>query len=156
VDADGAAASGTGPSFFFVGDELPDSMLLDVSEVLDHAHPVFRPVSFIQRLHSGAGVFFTLVAEFPVVFAQFVAVLDYTFYATRGFVFVAFPAAGAFVLFPQIGHADSAVHPARGDQFVCDVRLISHLNLTRWSKIKVKENHGLTRINADICAVGAN
>jgi len=100
VHANNAAAFRAGPSCFFTPDKLADAILFDVSKIFNHAHSVFCSVSLIQRLHSRAGIFFALEAELPVVFVQFITVLDYAAYTTWRFVFIAFPATGAFVFFP--------------------------------------------------------
>ena len=58
--ADRAAAFGAGPSRFFVFYEFPNSKPSDIFKVLDHAHGIVGPVSFIQMLQALTGEFFTL------------------------------------------------------------------------------------------------
>ena len=59
MDADRSSTFGAGPFNFFVPEELPDTMILNVLKVINHAHAVFCPVSFIQLVKWGAGVLVT-------------------------------------------------------------------------------------------------
>ncbi len=59
MDANDPAAARTFPAFLFAAEELSDTFLFDIFKVLEHAHPVFCPVSFVQMFQSLAGEYFT-------------------------------------------------------------------------------------------------
>ena len=62
MDTDSASAMRTGPPYIFIFYKCSNSMLFYVIKVFNHAHAVFRPISFIYMLYSVTGVFFTLKA----------------------------------------------------------------------------------------------
>jgi hypothetical protein len=55
VNRDHLAALGTGPSLFFMPDEIPYAELPDILEVVDHAHAVLGSIPLIQMLQPVAG-----------------------------------------------------------------------------------------------------
>jgi hypothetical protein len=69
VDADGAAAAGALPSCFFFADEFSCAGLFYVFQVLDHAHAVLCPVSFVQVVYCAAGKTPALKTEFMFPFS---------------------------------------------------------------------------------------
>jgi hypothetical protein len=109
-------AFGTGPPYFFIPHEFPQAKFLDVFKILDHAHIVFGPVSFIQMFQIIAGKVFTLETKpgFPVL--KNLTVLDFTSNAGNGFVGINASAAGACIFFSQICHANTTVHSAWRDK----------------------------------------
>jgi hypothetical protein len=116
VDTDRAAAVGTSPTDFFVCDKLPNAKPLDVFEILDHAHVVFGSIPLIHVLHLLAGKAVTLGAELQIPLLKDFAVFDFAPESGDGFVRVFHPASWAGVFISQISHADSAVHPAGGNE----------------------------------------
>ncbi len=94
MHAEQLPASRTGPFFRFVPDEQPDPGLLHGEEVFDHAHPVFRPVAFIQMTQQIAGKFVAAGTE-PAVARPMRAVLDSAAGARLGLGAVILPAPGA-------------------------------------------------------------
>lgn len=112
VDADCAAACGTGPSCFFFFKKLSDTVLFNGLEVFNHAHAVPGPVSPVQMVQPVAGEFTALKTIFFVAFLKRLAVFDLAYDTGYRFAGIGTPAAGAFVFIPEIGHADTAVHAA--------------------------------------------
>jgi hypothetical protein len=87
---------------------------LDVFQVLQHAHLVLASIAFIQRFQSPARKYAAFITEFGIVQSEVIAIFDRavrTRNSLDGFIFAA---TGAFILFPEISRADTAVHPAGG------------------------------------------
>ena len=116
MDADGAAAVRAGPSRFFIPQECADAVVLDIVEVLDHAHAVFRAVSFVQVLQVVAGIGLALEAVFRSAVLEDRAGLDPAPGAGDGSMNIRCPAAGAWVSLPPISPAYAAVHSAGSDE----------------------------------------
>jgi hypothetical protein len=116
VNAHYSAALGTSPARFFVFNEALYAGFPYVPEVLYHAHAILGPVSFIQLLHPGAGKGFTFEAEIKPAGFPFLAVLDAA--GNSGFLLepIVFPAARAYIFIPDIGHTETAIHAAGGNQ----------------------------------------
>ena len=112
MDADGAAAVGAGPADFFIPQECADAVVLDSPEILDHAHPVFRAVSFVQVLQVVAGIGLALIAVFRSAVLEGRAGLDPAPGTGDWSMNIRCPAAGAWVSLPQISPAYAAVHSA--------------------------------------------
>jgi hypothetical protein len=116
VHADRPAAFRAGPSDLFVCDELPNSKCSNVLQVLEHAHPVFGPVPFIELFQPGTGKLLTLKAKPRFGFLDDFTILDLAADAVGRFIDVTASAAGTFLFVPQISRADTAVNPAGSDQ----------------------------------------
>ena len=63
VHTDDPAAVRTGPAGAFPPDEALHSKGLDDLQILEHAHAVLRPITFVQLLHAGAGKLVTIHAQ---------------------------------------------------------------------------------------------
>ncbi len=63
VNTDNGAAVSTIPPVFLIFQELFHALIPDLLKILDHAHPVFCPVSIIQALDPGTWEDITLIAE---------------------------------------------------------------------------------------------
>ncbi len=55
VNTEYLAAFSASPPFFFVFDKMPYAKILDMIEVVDHAHAVLGSIPLIQMLQPGAG-----------------------------------------------------------------------------------------------------
>ena len=62
MNADRCATFWAGPALLFVSDKLSYTKLLYSFEIIDHAHAVLGPVTFIQVLQAGARKAFTSAA----------------------------------------------------------------------------------------------
>lgn len=91
-------------------------MLLDVSEILDHAHAVLRTIAFIQMLDPVAGVAVAAVAEPEPLGGDHFTVLDPAVHAGLRFESCIASAARADIAIPNVSAAQPAVHPAGRDQ----------------------------------------
>lgn len=117
MDADDSTAFAAAPPLVLLLDEGAQTMLADVLEVLEHAHPVIRSVSLVQVLQPLAGEFLAFVTESGLACLDPLAVLDDASDAGGRLVGVISAAAGARTLVPEVRKADSAIHPARGNEF---------------------------------------
>ena len=112
-------ASGTGPPFLFVSNEMPYAELLDVLKIVDHAHSIPGSIALIQVTQPVArkSVTAEAVPYFPLLYL--LTVLDSTRDAGSRFDTVVAPATGAclYILYiAYIGATEAAVHSAGGDQ----------------------------------------
>jgi hypothetical protein len=98
--------------------ESLQAVALDLVQVLDHAHVVFGSVSFIQMSQILAGKTVTSKTELCFTFLNNFTVFDFTSNNGNGFVGICCPATGAFISFPQISHANPAVHSAWRNEFL--------------------------------------
>jgi hypothetical protein len=115
VNADDAAALWT---FVFLGllaQELVDPVVLYKLQVLDHAHVVFCAIAFVQLFQSGT-VLYAFKTELGFALIYRLAVFDTASNARRQLICIVATAAGAFIFFSQISHANPAVHAAGCDQ----------------------------------------
>jgi hypothetical protein len=85
----------------------------DSRQILDHAHLVLSPVSFIQMIKSVAGHFFAIRTKRCLSLFENPAILDFARNAGLGLFYIVNSTAWTFVRGSQIGHANSAVHSAR-------------------------------------------
>jgi hypothetical protein len=115
VHANGAATLRASPSDLFVCDELSNSEASNVLQVLEHAHPIFGPVPFIQLFQPGTGLL-TLKAKSPFGVLDDFTVLDFAADTVGGFIGIAASAAGTFLFVPQIPRANAAVHSTRSNE----------------------------------------
>jgi hypothetical protein len=89
---------------------------MDILQILDHAHAIAGPVSFVEMLQAIAGKLPALKTEPGVLGLKELAPLNFAFAAGERFSGIVAPAARAPVFRPQICHADAAIHSARGNQ----------------------------------------
>jgi hypothetical protein len=116
VDTDSATAIGASPPDLFICDKLPNSKLLDVFEILDHAHVVSGSIPFIHVLHLLAGKPLAFKTKLCIPLLNHFAVLDLAPEDADGLVGVFHPAPRAGVFVSQVSHAGSAVHSTGGDE----------------------------------------
>jgi len=117
MDADDTAALAAAPPFVLFLDKGVETMLADELEVIEHAHAVLRSVPFVQVLQPLAGIRPAFVTEAGKARLDLLTVLDDASDARGRLVGVVPAAAGARTLVPEVGEADSAIHPARGNEF---------------------------------------
>lgn len=116
MHAEHLAALRTGPAHLFAAEEVLYAVLLDVLQVVHHAHPVLGPVTSIQTIQP--------VARKPVAFEtvsggarlSVLTTLDAAMDAGLCFAAVSAAATGAWIQVSCIGAAEAAVHPAGSDQ----------------------------------------
>ena len=113
MNANGAAASGARPSPVFIPQKSSDAEIPDVYKIIDHAHGVFRAVSFVEMFQHVTGKILALETILLPASLQGFAGLDLAPDTRDGFPGVGSQATDTLVLFSQICHADAAVHPAR-------------------------------------------
>jgi hypothetical protein len=113
MNTDYLAAFGTGPLFFFVLNEPPDTMFLYVTEIVNHAHAVIFPIPIIQAAQNRTRETFTPDAM-PVITARYeFAGLYFAPGAGFHFKIVVPPAPGTWVFDSHVGSAKTTVHSAR-------------------------------------------
>ncbi len=110
------AACGTCPSFLFLFDELSYATLLYAVEIVEHAHPVFCSVALVEPVYHVARVFPAIEAIPQISSLEHFTLLYPALSPGFGLPVVVDPATRACVLFPDIGAAEAAVHPAGRDQ----------------------------------------
>jgi hypothetical protein len=116
MNTNSAATSGTRPSQLFISNKSSYAIVIDVSEIFDHAHLVFRSVSFIQMLQILARKTVTSRTKPCSTFLDNFAVFDFTSTNGDGFVGICCPATGAVILLSQIGPANATVHSTGSDE----------------------------------------
>ena len=119
MDTNDFAAFGTRPSVHFLLNELSYTDALYVLQIVGHAHPVFCSVSRVEMFQPVAGEFTALEAISGITSREHPTL----FYPAQGpglwLRMIIVPAPRARILFPDIGAAEAAVHPAGGDQARC-------------------------------------
>ena len=88
--ADRSAALRAFPLLFLFCQQLPDAVVLDSNEIIDHAHPEESLVFLVQVLQVSAGEITALVAKLHFTFTQPGAALP-----DVGALFIPWTAAGA-------------------------------------------------------------
>ncbi len=116
MNAEYIAAPGTGPSVLFLRDETPYAGSFDILQILDHAHAVSCSIPLVQMLQRITGKLAAIEAIAYFACFDHLALLDPAQDSGLGFQMIVDTAARAPVLFPDIGAAQTAVHPAGGDQ----------------------------------------
>lgn len=114
--ANSAAARGTSPAHLLTSDKSSYAPLFYVVEILDHAHTVSGPISFIQVFQNAAGKPVTFETILRLAILKGGAVLNSASKNGNSFIDIRRSAAGAFVFLPEVCHAYTAVHTAGGDQ----------------------------------------
>jgi len=112
VNANHPAAFGTRPSVLLACQESPDTEILDIFEILNHAHIVLGSISSVQMFDSVAREFFAFKTKLCFSVLKHFAVFDSASGASNGFIGIVNSAAMASFLGSQIGHANSAIHSA--------------------------------------------
>lgn len=123
--ADHLPAFRAAPLLRFLCQEAFDAVFFDDSEILNHAHVEFRPVTFVQALQPPAGKGLALKAKPDVALSQ-----QCTLLTDVGAVFSSWDTPRAVfsaktllvqVLFPElIGNTQTAVHPTWCDECFVD------------------------------------
>jgi hypothetical protein len=101
------------PSLALCGHEISNSFFSNKFQVFDLAHAVFCAVAFIHDREPVAREFRALATE---IAGAFCAGAHFAVCAGHGHVLFSVLAAVTGVLFAQEGHADAAIHSARGDK----------------------------------------
>ncbi len=116
MNTNGFATFETCPSDHLLFNEISYTELLYVLKIINHAHTVFCSVSSVEVVKPAAGVL-PAIEAIPQIsslehFALFYPAQSPGFWLQ----FVVAPAPRTRVLFPDIGAAEAAVHPAGSDQ----------------------------------------
>ena len=115
MDTNQVTALRTIPPGIFNLHELIQPRFFYSIKIFDHAHGVFRAISFIEALQLIAGEGRAFKTKLCRDLSGNFAVLYLTARAGVRFAGGASPAAGAIIIFSQISHANAAVHPAGRD-----------------------------------------
>jgi hypothetical protein len=115
VNANSPVALGASPPRRLRFDKFPYAGFPDIFQIFDHAHAVVGPVSFIQMFQGIAGNLVAFKTVFCITFTEKYTGFYFTSDPRHGLFGIISSAPGAFVLFPQISHANSAVHSAGCD-----------------------------------------
>lgn len=110
MNADPASAFGAGPSCVFISQKFTHSKIPDIRKIFDHTHIVSGTVPLIQMLQILAWEIVTLITKGNLPLLNDLAVSDLAPGDANGFIGIHYPASGTFVLFPQVSHANAAVH----------------------------------------------
>lgn len=116
MDANGAATERTFPSDLFAFNETLYPRFPNFHQIQDHAHVVFGPIPLVQTDQIFAGEIHAFIAEPGHIISYCFAGFDLATNTSDGFVGIGRSTTKAFVLFPKISHADTAIHPAWGDK----------------------------------------
>jgi hypothetical protein len=115
MDADNPAALCAAPALLFGFYESTQTVRFYIFEVFYHTHGIPCPVALIQLLQAQAGKPVALITKFGLVLLYRLAVFDDAFQAGGRFVNIFPEATGAVPLFPEVSHADIAIHAAGGN-----------------------------------------
>jgi hypothetical protein len=88
-----------------MGQKSVNALILDLPEVVHHAHAVFEAVTGVQLLQAFTGHLLALVTEVGWGVLDRLAVLDDASLTGRWFVLIIFPASRASVLGTLVCHA---------------------------------------------------
>ena len=113
--ADSAAAFGTSPAHLFTFNKSSYSPLSYVVEILNHAHTVSGPISFIQVFQIATGELITFKTIFRLFIFKGYTVFNSASNNRNSFIDIRRSATRAFIFLPEICHAYTAVHTAWGD-----------------------------------------
>ena len=113
MDAQQGAALRTRPPHLLPGDKGVKANLLNLEEVLHHAHAVLGAVSLVELTQSNTGKARAIGAELP---ASCLASLDLAGNACLALSAVIASAARAAIPGLQKGAAEAAIHATRGDK----------------------------------------
>lgn len=101
------ATFGTCPFLFFFVQKMLNSICFNVIQIINHAHVVLCPVSFIQTFHPRT---WKSVAIHTIVCIQFCAVADDALLYRFIWAVVCSAATRTMIFCSQISHTDTAVH----------------------------------------------
>ena len=117
MNTDYIAALRTGPPFRFVSNEMSYPQLLDVLQIVDHAHSILGSITFIQMAQSGAREAVTTEAVFAFGSHYLLTVLNPAHSGGLRFEMIVASASGTWLLVPNKCPADTAVHSARSNEY---------------------------------------
>jgi len=123
VNANCASAAGAAVLRPLCQEECLYATLLDLDQVLDHAHVIFRSVSSVQMLQPITWKILTLKTESCSLVLENFASLDSALGDGNALANIRSPATRTLILLSQVCHADPAVHSARCDQAFLHARL---------------------------------
>jgi len=112
MNANRACTPGASPSYLFILQKFPDTIIPDKFKIFDHAHIVFGSISFVQMFQIVAWEISAFKTKLCTVFEKNFAILDFTSNAGDWFIDIHPSATGTFIIFSQIGHTNAAVHTA--------------------------------------------
>jgi hypothetical protein len=110
------AAPGAGPFLIFAGNEIHAAVFLNKRQVLQYTRAIFGAIAFIQVSQACAGVLRAIKAILEFSAGQVFAILDPALNAGFHFDGIVPSASGTGILCPAIGHAQTTVDPAGGNQ----------------------------------------
>lgn len=117
MNTDYIAAFRTGPSFFFVSNEMSYSKLPDVLQIGDHAHAVVGSITLIQMDKSSAREAVTAEAVLPFGGHHFLTILNAANSGGLRFEMIVAHASWTCLLVPPKCPAQTAVHSARSNEY---------------------------------------
>ena len=121
MNTDCGPATRARPLGLFASDKILYPGSANGLEVLDHAHPVFRPVTLVNVCQQFAREAWTVAAVTGLASSPALTILDSTSDTGLRLAMVVFPATGTGIPSPRVCSAQSTVHPTRRDQ--CGVGL---------------------------------
>ena len=103
---------GASPFYILVLYKFPDTVILDIFKVFDHAHIVFGPVSFIQMFQIITGKIFAFKTKLSPILLECLTGFNFTSNTGDRFIDVRYSAAWTFVFHPQMTPANTTVYTA--------------------------------------------
>jgi len=85
-------------------------------KIFNHAHLVFGSISFIQMVQPVAGEGFTRKTKPGFTLLEGRTVFDSALRSGFRLIRIFHPTSGAFIFCPQIGHANTTIHPTGRNQ----------------------------------------
>jgi hypothetical protein len=113
------ATLNTAPPYFFTFQKLPHSEIFDILKIFNHTHTVFGPISFVQMLQTIARNIFASKTKLHLTIFENFTGSDLASNKRDWLLIIEIATTGAFILFPQISSANSAVHSARSNKLRC-------------------------------------
>jgi hypothetical protein len=99
MDTNLASTSGASPSYIFVLNKFPDTVISYIFKIFDHTHIVFGSVSCIQMFQIVTGEIIAFKTKLCAAGSKNCAVLDFTSHTGNRFIGIRSSAAGTFILF---------------------------------------------------------
>jgi hypothetical protein len=112
MDANDFATICTNPFPLFLFDKLIYSKLLNVFQVIDHAHGIFGPVTLVYSFYPEAWKFITFKTVFKCSSLSFLTILYQTQRAGFGLKLIVPITTRADIFIPDISVTQAAIHPA--------------------------------------------
>ena len=116
MNTDYLAALGTGPPFLFVSNELSQTELLYIHEIVNHTHAILGSIALVQVIQLVARKAVTVEAVPDAAWRYLLTVFNRAHRAGFRFETVVPYAAWACLLVPSKSPAETAVHSAGSDK----------------------------------------